>query len=115
MIEETAGFGMGLKRENPKSKAPIGSPDLECFLKQLEEELLKQSVDDENSNNKVEHENSVRVKNVLKDLKKSELVVVPTDKTNSFQTMNVENTSPKVQLLSKEPSSPKFLTTALTC
>jgi hypothetical protein len=35
MLEETTGFGTGLKRENPKVKAPIGSPDLECFLKQL--------------------------------------------------------------------------------
>jgi hypothetical protein len=83
MIEETAGFRTGLKRESPKLKAPIGSPDLKCFLKQLEEELLKQSVDDENSNNKVEHKNLARVKNILKDLKKSELVVLLTDKTNS--------------------------------
>ena len=33
---------------------------------------------------------SVHVKDVLRDLKKSELVVVPTDKTNSFRTMDVE-------------------------
>ena len=89
-MEKTAGLGTGLKRENPKSKAPAGSPDLECFLKQLEEELLKQSVDEEKSNNRAEHENSARVKSVLKELKTSELVVVPTDKTNSFRTMNVE-------------------------
>jgi hypothetical protein len=31
-----------------------------------------------------------RVKGILKDLKKSELIVVLTDKTNSFHTMDVE-------------------------
>jgi hypothetical protein len=56
----------------------------------LEEELLKQSVDDEESNNKVLHKNSARVKGALKDLKKSELVVVLTDKTNSFHTMDIK-------------------------
>jgi hypothetical protein len=87
---EAAGLGTGLKRENPKSKAPIGSPDLECFLKQLEEELLKQSVDEEKSNNRVEHVNLAWVKDVLKELKDSVLVAVPTGKTNSFRTMDIE-------------------------
>jgi hypothetical protein len=87
---EAAGLGTGLKRENPKSKAPIGSPDLECFLKQLEEELLKQSVDKEKSNNRAEHVNLAWVKDILKELKDSDLVAVPTDKTNSFRTMDIE-------------------------
>jgi hypothetical protein len=90
MLEKTAGFGMGLKRTNPKSKAPVGSLDLECFLKQVEEELLKQSVDEEKKNNKAEPENSTRVKDILSTLREVDLVVVPTDKTNSFRTMDVE-------------------------
>ena len=89
-MEEAAGLGTGLKRENPKSKAPIGSPDLECFLKQVEEELLKQSGDEVESNNRAEHKNSARVKGLLKEIRETDLVVVPTDKTNSFRTMDVE-------------------------
>jgi hypothetical protein len=90
MMEQVAGLGTGLKRENPKSRAPVGSPELECFLKQLEEELLKQSVDEVKKNNQSEHATSAWVKDVLKDLKQSGRVVVPTDKTNSFRTMEVE-------------------------
>jgi len=52
--------------------------------------LLKQSVDEQTKNNRAEHENSVRVREVLKELKDSDLVVVPTDKTNSFRTMDVD-------------------------
>jgi hypothetical protein len=56
----------------------------------VEEELLKQSVDEEKKNNKAEPENSTRVKDILSTLREVDLVVVPTDKTNSFRTMDVE-------------------------
>jgi hypothetical protein len=71
-----------LKRTNNQWQAEISRYNKAAHL--FYDELKR------NSNNKVEHENSARVKNVLKDLKKSELVVVPTDKTNYFRTMNVE-------------------------
>jgi hypothetical protein len=58
IIEKTVGLGTGLNKENRKSSAPVGSPELECFLKQLEEELLKQSIDEVEKNNKSEHANS---------------------------------------------------------
>jgi hypothetical protein len=45
-------LGTGLKREHGKSSALEGSQELECFLKQIEEEILKQSINETKNNNK---------------------------------------------------------------
>ena len=88
--EKAKGFKTGLKRENGKSQAPEGSTDLECFLKQLEDELIKQSMEEEEKNNKSESGESAWAREVLELLSKDDAeVVVPTDKTNAFRTMGV--------------------------
>lgn len=89
-IIESAGLKTGLKPTNPKSQAPEGSRELEAFLKMLEEEILRQSIDDADNNNKKESAKSSKVNKTLTKLKTSTLVVVPTDKTNSFRTMETE-------------------------
>jgi hypothetical protein len=41
-VEAALGLGTGLKCEHGKSSAPEGSQELECFLKQVEEEIIDQ-------------------------------------------------------------------------
>lgn len=85
------GLGTGLKPEHASGKAaPLGSPQLEAFLKNVEEEILRRIIDKNDMKEDTEHETSVQAKEIVKDLAKSGLVVVPTDKTNTFRTMTKE-------------------------
>jgi hypothetical protein len=88
-IEAALGLSTSLKCENRKSSSPEGSQELKCFLKQVEEEILKQSDDMESNNNK-ESASSFRARSLIEELGKLDQVVVPTDKTNSFRLMGVE-------------------------
>lgn len=85
--EKAEGFKTNLKPSRGKTNAPEGSPELECFLKQLEEEILKQSIDEIKENNQRQSAESDWVNETLKQLADSDLIAVPTDKTNSFRTM----------------------------
>ena len=76
--ENAKGLKSGLKRENGKSQAPEGSAELEGFLKLLEDELIKQTMDETERNNMSESANSARTWGVLEQLREDgNTVVVP--------------------------------------
>ena len=75
------GLKSGLKPANQTQNAPIGSPETESFLKELEETLIKQVMDDTFTKNA--RDENIRM--VLDDLCQSNEVVVSTDKTNSIK------------------------------
>ena len=71
------------------TNAPLGTPELECFLKKVEERILAATIDQCEKNKARETAESKEVKELAKTLAaNSDLVVVPTDKTNSFVTMD---------------------------
>ena len=66
---------------------PIGSPEVERFLKEVEQQLIK-IVNEEDLS-----KNNDRVKTIalhLENLRKSSQVVIATDRTNSFQVIPLE-------------------------
>ena len=75
------GLKSGLKPANQTQNAPIGSPKTESFLKELEETLVKQVMDDTFTKNA--RDENIRM--VLDDLRQSNEVVVSMDKTNSIK------------------------------
>ena len=89
------GLNTNLKAKNKSSNAPIASKQVEAFLKDIETTLIKQAnnyfemKDIEDKKNKVTTKSS-RIKDLTDILSKSSKVVVPTDKTNSFITIEME-------------------------
>ena len=81
-----SGLNSGAKPENKKKSASVGSNELECFLKQVEEAVLAESLANKKSRN--ESKLSLEFKDLLKMLKEHDLVVISTDKTNSFAMMS---------------------------
>lgn len=78
---EYPGLGTGLYPKHSKTPAPLGSHAVEAFLALKKEDLFAQL----DKYNKDSNEHSLFVKRVLKRLgEHPDLVVVPTDKTNSF-------------------------------
>ena len=84
--EDADGLGTGLKPSSGNKNAPQGSKDLECFLKQVEEELILESMDEKGRkrNNTRMNEKFRQIHTLINDLKNHDQVAVPTDKTNSF-------------------------------
>ena len=69
----------------PKSKSAMkGSEQVESFLKQVERELLSIGWDTEMPEKK---EKDLELKRLLQTLEKSDIVFVPTDKTNKYESM----------------------------
>ena len=80
------GLKSGLKATTTNQNVPIGSTEVEGFLKELETKLIEQ-VTKEKLVNKPRDE---IICNLLIKLKNSNEVVIATDKTNSFQTVTIE-------------------------
>ena len=69
----------------PRSKsATKGSDQSESFLTQVERELLSIGWDTEITENKWKDQ---KMRKLLQSLEESEIVIVPTDKTNRFRSM----------------------------
>ena len=89
-----SGLNSGAKPENKKKSAPVGSNELECFLKQVEEAIIAESLANKKTRN--ESKLSLEIKDLLKQLKEHDLVVIPTDKTNSFTIMSTGEYSKEI-------------------
>jgi len=76
----------GLKAANTTQNAPIGSPETESFLKELERILITQAAEEKFP----KKERDERIYQTLIDLKKSNEVVIATDKTNSYRPVPIE-------------------------
>jgi len=84
------GLKTNLKPTKINLSAPRADDEIEGFLQQLEEELLTQALDkvDTKGCNKKSHQ----IKSLQQKLRNhDDLVVVPTDKTNSFRTVSKSN------------------------
>jgi len=84
------GLKTNLKPTKINLAAPRADDEIEGFLQQLEQELLTQALDEVDAkgcNNK-----SHQIKSLQQKLRNhDDLVVVPTDKTNSFKTVSKSN------------------------
>ena len=85
--KDNEGLKSGLKAEKTTQDAPIGSPEVEGFLKEIEQQLIAQ-VNNENYSKKKERDKIIA--QLLENLRKSSQVVIATDKTNSFQVISTE-------------------------
>ena len=92
----TSGFMSGVKPEHKKKSAPIGSNELECFLKQVEEAIIAESL--ANKKNRNETKLSLEFKDLLTQLKEHDMVVIPTDKTNSFTIMSTRQYAKEIKI-----------------
>jgi len=76
----------GLKAANTTQNAPIGSPETESFLKELERIIITQAAEEKIP----KKERDEIIYHTLIDLKKSNEVVIATDKTNSYRLVPIE-------------------------
>ena len=77
------GMKTGLKPVTINLSAPRTSEQVEGFITQLQRTLLKQLMDKRDSNKSNDKTQQIRL--LQKKLKTIGMVVVPTDKTNSFK------------------------------
>ena len=77
----------GSKATATNQNAPIGSTEVEGFLKEIETQLIQQ-VTNEKLLKKPRDE---VISNLLTTLRNSNHVVIATNKTNSFQTVPIES------------------------
>ena len=80
------GINSGLKATNNTQNAPIGSPELEGFLRELERTLITQAFED----SKTKRKRDENILLTLDKLGKSTQVTIATDKTNSFKVISIE-------------------------
>ena len=82
-----------MKPKNKSKYAPVGTPALEAFFKELEETLFERlnNYYEKKSSAKEKPSTSSNIHNLLNILRKSSKVVVPTDKTNSFRVIELED------------------------
>ena len=71
-----------------KMAAPLAPKNVEGFLDALEKDLLRQI---EKGETKKKSKIQRRIDATMRNLKKTELAVMPTDKTNSCRTMSITN------------------------
>ena len=76
--------GLNTKLRSKSKSAMKGSEQLESFLTQVERELLSIGWDTEMPEKK---EKDLELRRLLQTLEKSDIVFVPTDKTNKYESM----------------------------
>ena len=86
MEEEEKSDEEGLNTKlRPKYKSAMkGSEQLQSFLTQIEREILSIGWDTEMPENK---DKDLELRTLLQTLEKSDIVFVPTDKTNKYESM----------------------------
>ena len=89
--EWVGGLATVLFPSKKKNSAPIGSPDLEAFLRQVENTLLSETIENKNKINSRQDPISIEIRHLMDVMNETEFVVIPTDKTNSFKTMDIKN------------------------
>ena len=91
-----SGLQSGVKPEHKRKNAPVGSNELECFLKQVEEAIINESLANKPTRN--ENKLSLEFKDLLKQLREFDLVAIPTDKTNSFTLMSSREYAKEIKI-----------------
>ena len=81
------GLKSGLTPEKTIQDAPIGSPEVESFIKEVEQHLIT-IVNEEDLSKSKDRDKTITL--LLENLRKSSQVVIATDKTNSFQVIPLE-------------------------
>ena len=90
-LEEIEGYGTGLRPANGNSNAPVGSKELELFIRALERKLLYDSLYNLKPISETTSQTTNKVQSCLRELSKnSNNIVVPTDKTNKWVLVEVE-------------------------
>jgi hypothetical protein len=84
-------LGTGLRLSKRNNNCPLGTPELKCYLKAVEECILKATMDNRETNKPKEQCESKDIRDVMTKLLSSSLVAVPTDKTNSYITMEIKH------------------------
>ena len=82
------GLKSGLAPEKTTQDAPIGSPEVEGFLKEVEIKLIDQINKEDFS--KVKNNCDSTIDTLLENLRRSSQVVTATDKMNSFKVIPLE-------------------------
>ena len=98
-IHSANSLNTNLKPKNKSKNAPPGTPALEAFFKELEA-LLFNRLDryyDEKTNEKAKTSTSSNINQLLGNLRKTSKVAVPTDKTNSFKIIEIEDYKSQVR------------------
>ncbi len=99
------GLGMGLRPTARLSGASQGTPNLESFLRELQERILDMAWNYRN-NHEID-ETSDKIHNIRKELRANHnVVVVQTDKTNSFMTFPTDEYIKQVMKHLKEHGKP---------
>ena len=80
------GLNSGSKATNTTQNAPIGSPEIEGFLKELEQCLITQAAEEKISKRKCNEIISL----TLSNLRKSNKAVIATGKTNSYRVVPID-------------------------
>jgi hypothetical protein len=83
------GLNSNLKAKDRTNRAPKGSEELETFLSAVEKEIMDKIF--EKGNGCKSNSKSEDIKAVNKNLKFTSTVVIPTDKTNSFKCIHIED------------------------
>ena len=90
------GLETGLRPIKVNLSAPKGTDRLEAFLKRVEEEVLNQAFNynpTATTTNKIDHQ----VREIQQQIKAmKDTVIIPTDKTNTFRPINLENYTDQV-------------------
>ena len=87
IINKDEGLKSGLNPEKTTQDAPIGSPEVEGFLKEVEQKLIAQVNEEDLSLKKPRNK---KIDLLIEKLQKSDQVVIATDKTNSFKVIPIE-------------------------
>ena len=76
---------LGPKNKNPQP--PKGTDELECFIKDIQRELIGKILPQKT---KAIEPISASIQDVMKNLKDTNQVIIPTDKTNSFELLDIK-------------------------
>jgi hypothetical protein len=88
---DEGGLNTGLRPKNRTNEAPIASPEVELFFKDLTRTLLlKIDAIDEKEQFKKAPLKTKKLKTIMKDISNKDVVVVPTDKTNSYKVVTTD-------------------------
>ena len=92
-LSSNSSLSTNLKPKNTSKNAPIGSHGLEAFFRELEELLFArlENYYEKKTSQKAKSSTSSNINQLLGHLRKASKVAVPTDKTNSFKIIEIDN------------------------
>ena len=91
--EDATGLNTRLGPKNKNPQPPKGTNELECFIKDIQRELIGKILphnDTQKQKTKAIEPISASIQDVMKNLKDTNQVIIPTDKTNSFELLDIK-------------------------